>query len=183
MIRIGSFFAVCLVVLLGLLGPGLGAQTVYLTPEEALKLIFPGSAVAIESKTLTPEQKKEIDKLLGAKLKKDDWGFYVARSGHRVDGYALLDTETGKTEPITFMTAILPSGRVKEVEVLIYREAYGSEVRGKGFLKQFEGKGPEHALQVGKDIGNITGATLSSQAVTRGVKRALILWKTLYGVR
>jgi Na+-translocating ferredoxin:NAD+ oxidoreductase RnfG subunit len=39
--------------------------------------------------------------------------------------------------------------------------------------KQFRGKTADAPLQVGKDIRNISGATISSNSVTRGVKQAL----------
>lgn len=155
-------------------------QTVYLKPEEALKLFYPTSTFLKESKTLTDNQKVLLQKKLGQKLVKTIWDFTIARSGTKIDGYALMDSEVGKTEPITFMTAILPSGKVKAVEILVYREAYGSEVSQKGFLKQFVSKHFQEPLKLGDDITNITGATLSSRAVTRGVRRALFLWNTFY---
>jgi Na+-translocating ferredoxin:NAD+ oxidoreductase RnfG subunit len=39
--------------------------------------------------------------------------------------------------------------------------------------KQFRGKTATAPLQVGKDIKNISGATISSNSVTRGVRQAL----------
>ena len=39
--------------------------------------------------------------------------------------------------------------------------------------KQFRGKTISAPLQVGKDIKNISGATISSNSVTRGVKQTL----------
>jgi Na+-translocating ferredoxin:NAD+ oxidoreductase RnfG subunit len=39
--------------------------------------------------------------------------------------------------------------------------------------KQFRGKTSAAPLQVGKDIRNVSGATISANAVTRGVRRTV----------
>ena len=158
------------------------AQTIYIKPAEALKIIFQDSReIVSEKKSLTLEQKLKIEKKLGVHLSKDIWNFYVAKSGNKVDGYALIDHEVGKTEPITFLTAMTPQGVVKDVEILIYREPIGSEVHEKRFLKQYQGKGVSDPLRVGQDIKNISGATISARSVSLGVKRAVILWNMFYG--
>lgn len=171
-----------LVALAGLYSSFLHAETVYLKPSEALKIIFHDSAeITSEAKTLAPAEKAALDKQLGQPVPKETWNFYIARSGKRIDGYAVIDNEIGKTEPITFLTAITPEGRIKAVEILVYREPVGSEVKDKRFLKQYEGKTPSDPVRTGQDITNISGATLSSRAVSRGVKRDLLLWSHFYG--
>lgn len=156
--------------------------TIYLTPEEALKITFKNSGEVIsEKKTLSFSQQEQIEKKLGYSLSKNQWNFYIARSGGKIEGYAVIDHEVGKTEPITFLTAILPTGEVSQVEILAYRESHGGEVREKRFLNQFKNKNEKNPLRVGQDLANIAGATLSSRAVSRGVKRALSLWYLFYG--
>ena len=143
--------------------------------------------IVAEKKILTDVQKGVIEKKLGARLAKTEWTFYIAKSdgktGGKVDGYALIDNELGKEEPITFLTALTPQGSVKEVEILAYREAYGGEVRGAKYLKQYRGKKSDDPVRVGQDIVNISGATISSRSVALGVKRALSLWSCMYGAR
>lgn len=160
----------------------LAAQTVYLKPAEALKLIFSTSSeIILEKKTTSADQKQRIEKILGYPLEKDSWNFYIAKTGNTMDGYALIDNEIGKTEPITFLTAINPKGQVKAVEILVYRESHGSEVHEKPFMKQYAGKSSTDPIRVGQDIKNMTGATLSARAVSKGVKRNLALWNLFYG--
>ncbi|MBI2083863.1 MAG: FMN-binding protein [Deltaproteobacteria bacterium] len=162
-------------ILIFLLTGNLSAQTVYLKPEEALRLHFKDSAeVTPDKKILLESQTVDFKKKTGQAPPKTDWIFYVAKSGKNVDGYALIDNEIGKTEPITFMTVFSPKGEVIAVEVLVYRESVGSEVRQKSFLKQFLKKGA-------RDVKPITGATLSSRALVKGVKRGEVLWKIFYG--
>ena len=159
-----------------------GAETVYLKPEEALKLAFKGSEeVVLEKKTLTPAQKAAAEKSGGVPLDKTDWNFYVGRTSGHADGYALIDHEIGKMDPITLMTVISPQGNVRSVEILVYRESQGSEVHEPRFLKQYEGKTLSSPLRPGQDIQNISGATLSVRAVSTGVRRDLAVWNAVYG--
>jgi hypothetical protein len=60
---------------------------------------------------------------------------------------------------------------VKQVEVLSYRESHGHETRLPAWRRQFVGKTAAAPLQVGEDIANISGATLSCTHVTEGVRR------------
>jgi H+/Na+-translocating ferredoxin:NAD+ oxidoreductase subunit G len=55
----------------------------------------------------------------------------------------------------------------------VYREPYGGEVAYDAWRRQFRGKSSDDALQVGRDIRTISGATISVNAVTLGVRRAL----------
>lgn len=167
-----------------LLAPSLvwGQTIVYLKPAEALKILFADSKeVVSEKQRLSAEQKKTVEKKIGAKIAKDDWTFYIARSGGKIDGYALIDNEIGKSEPITFITAMSSQGTITGVEVLVYRESHGSEVREKAFVKQFAGKKKGDPLRVGQDIRNISGATLSARALALGAKRAVVLREVFYG--
>jgi hypothetical protein len=88
--------------------------------------------------------------------------------------------EIGKEMPITFLVCISREKEVPEVsyiDVLVYRETRGGEIRSKLFLKQFFGKSEKDPVSVGKDIRNIKGATLSAWATTRVVKKALAISK------
>lgn len=160
----------------------LSAQSSSISPSEALKTIFSSSQeIVSEKKTLDAAAKGRFKKELGYAPPKDQWSFFIARSGSTIDGYALIDNQVGKTEPITFLTAISPNGEVKAVEILAYRESIGGEVKDKRFLKQYERKKKTDPVRTGQDIQNITGATLSARAVSVGVKRGLILWNLFYG--
>jgi Na+-translocating ferredoxin:NAD+ oxidoreductase RnfG subunit len=80
---------------------------------------------------------------------------------------------------ITYAVALTPDGAVKRVEVLEYRETYGGEIRNPAWRQQFVGKRFGSQLQLGKDIKNISGATLSSRHVTDGVRRLVATWQLL----
>lgn len=158
------------------------AQTTYLTPQDALKLAFKSSAtVVLEKHSLTREQIGNAERLMGSKIERKDWNIYVGKSAEKIDGYAIIDHEIGRMEPITFMSLITPEGRIGAIEILVYRESQGSEVSEKRFLDRFQGKSLSDPLRPQNDIPNISGATLSVRAVTTGARRALAVWKVLYG--
>ncbi|OGP12939.1 MAG: hypothetical protein A3I75_03395 [Deltaproteobacteria bacterium RIFCSPLOWO2_02_FULL_50_16] len=157
-------------------------QSVYLSPKEALRQVFHASKVVVsEKRVLDAEQAAWIVKKSGLKPPQSEWTFYLGKTDEKIDGYALIDHQVGKTEPITFMTVINPDGRVRDVMILVYRETHGSEVRHKNFLRQFYGKEAHHPVRLGQDIDVVSGATLSSRALAVGVKRALLLWEIFYG--
>ena len=96
---------------------------------------------------------------------------YVAESHGAIDGFAVVVEEIGQHEPITFGIAADANGRVVRVEVMAYREAYGSEIRSPRFLSQFVGA-PAKSLD---DVDAISGATLSVKSSKRAVARAVDL--------
>ena len=81
----------------------------------------------------------------------------------------------GKQLFIRYAVAIGADDRVQRVDILEYRETHGFEVRNARWLAQFAGKGPADALQLDRDIRNISGATLSCRHVTQGVRRLLAI--------
>ena len=87
--------------------------------------------------------------------------------------YFVVDKVVGKHEYITYAVGITAKGTVKQIEIMVYNESYGYEVRDAAWRAQFVGKSAASPLQLNVDIKNISGATLSSKHVTDGVKRVL----------
>jgi len=88
-------------------------------------------------------------------------------------GFAAVGNVVGKDQPITFLVAIDPTDRLKDVDILVYREPYGGEVAYEPWRRQFRGKSARDSLRLGKEIRSISGATISVHAVTLGVRRVL----------
>jgi transcriptional regulator of nitric oxide reductase len=93
--------------------------------------------------------------------------------GDSLLGFAQVGNVIGKSEPITFLVAIGPDDRLKDVDILMYREPRGGEVAYDAWRKQFRGKTASDSVRVGKGIRSISGATISVHAVTAGVRRML----------
>jgi hypothetical protein len=94
-------------------------------------------------------------------------------------GYAIIDNVKGKDQFITYSVLVGRELEVRDIEILAYREPYGGEVKNTSWLKQFHGKQPGDQLRPGREIKNITGATISARAVTLGVRKMLTLLNVL----
>jgi len=159
----------------------LGSIDVYLTEEEALKILFPkAQKIQAEELRLTPDQKVQIQDRIGWKFPEESFRAFKAETDGTADGYAVIQETIGKHRPITYIVGITPQGKVFDVEIMVYRESKGSEVRRKRFNAQYEGKTAQDPISINKDIINITGATMSVRSVSAGVKRALVLVDEFY---
>ena len=154
---------------------------IFLTEDEALKLMFPTSErIRKDLIRLTSEKKTQIEERIGWKFPEESFEVYVGETGTQVDGYALIQNTIGKHKHMTYMVGVDAQGRVSNVELLVYREARGSEVRTKRFNVQYEGKTVHDPVRINKDIINITGATMSVRSISAGVKRVLVLVDEFY---
>jgi transcriptional regulator of nitric oxide reductase len=93
--------------------------------------------------------------------------------GDSLVGFAQVANVIGKDQPITFLVAVDSMGRLADVDILVYREPYGGEVAYNAWRRQFRGKTAADSLRVGREIRNISGATISVHAVTLGIRHVL----------
>jgi Na+-translocating ferredoxin:NAD+ oxidoreductase RnfG subunit len=108
---------------------------------------------------------------------------WLARSGEALQGWVLFDRVVGKYELIDYAAGFNPQGQLTGVEVLVYRESHGAEIRTPAWRRQFEGRKGPSQVRFGDDIRNISGATLSCQHVTEGVQRLSALAQGLVQAR
>lgn len=157
------------------------AANQYLTEAQSLQVIF-GADVAVrhETKFLSEEQRMRLESASGLRFRESSCNFSIIERQGKLAGYALILDEIGKSEPITFMVGISPEGKVIDVAVMIFRESRGWEVKESRFLHQFHNKRVSDPIQIDRDLINYSGATLSSRAIARGVKRALLLQQEFY---
>jgi hypothetical protein len=154
---------------------------VFLTEDEALKLMFPKSErIRKDLIRLTSEKKAQIEERIGWKFPEEFFEVYIGETGAQVDGYALIQNTIGKHKHMTYMVGIDNTGACTNVELLVFREAKGSEVRTKRFNVQYEGKTVHDPVRINKDIINISGATMSVRSISAGVKRVLVLVDEYY---
>lgn len=157
---------------------------VFLTEKEALELVFPEiKEIKVVEHFLTQHQKKMLKKKWKVKFHPEydkNFKFYVGVSNPSIVGYAYIDTVKGKWGPITYIIRISTTGKVQNLAVINLAEKRGKPVREKSFLKQFIGKFFPGRLQIGRDIDAVTGATISSRAITNGVRKVLVLFNEFY---
>ncbi|HLE26458.1 MAG TPA: FMN-binding protein [Thermodesulfobacteriota bacterium] len=181
--RISAFaFTFFLVLVLRCLA--ISADKIYLSEEEAPKMVFPeADEFEIRVVESTPELREKVKGLIGKvepSIWEKEYKTFIAKNDSKVIGYAVIVDEIGKHRPITFIVGVTPEGKAENIAVMVYREPYGSEIRAKRFLKQYEGKTLDDPIRTRKDIVNISGATLSVRAANVGVKKALALIGVVY---
>ncbi len=178
------FWLVCFICCLG--NPLLvsAQEGIFLKEEEAPRAVFP-EATSFDHKVIrsTEELKEKIRQRMG-KTKTSIWEpsyvTFVAKKGDAILGYAIIVEEIGKHRPITFIVGVGADHKIKDAALMVYREAYGGEVRDRRFLQQYKGKQLNDPLLPFRDIQNISGATMSVEAIGRGSMKALALVDAVY---
>ncbi len=154
---------------------------VFMTEEDAVRIMLPKSQrTRKEILRLSPDQKILIESRIGWKFPETEFEVYIGETGADIDGYAMVHNTIGKHKHMTYMVGVDAKGEVTDVELLVFREAKGSEVRTKRFNSQYEGKTVLDPVRINKDIINISGATMSVRSLSAGVKRVLVLIDELY---
>lgn len=152
----------------------------FLTEEQAVERIL-GSYDELIAREfpVSESQRSLIAKEAGCAVPEERLTFLMARRAGEPLGWVYVGDVQGLYEPITYAVGIGEGGRVKDVEILVYRESRGGEVRRRRFLNQYRGKDAHSPLRLHDDVINITGATVSSRALTYGVKKALVAFRVL----
>jgi Na+-translocating ferredoxin:NAD+ oxidoreductase RnfG subunit len=160
--------------LLALLVPRVGRAEHYLDFAEAARVLFP-EADGFESAPaeLDSAARKRIKSESGMRVRKRRVESLRARRGEATIGWVYRDEVIGKHEFITYALGIDAKRAVRGIEILDYRETKGGEVREAKWRAQFLGKTGADRLRLGKDIRNISGATLSCRNLTDGTRRLL----------
>jgi Na+-translocating ferredoxin:NAD+ oxidoreductase RnfG subunit len=155
---------------------GAGAQQVT-TQEQALARAFPG-ADTIERRTAYLDEAQLADAGRragkGVDVRQSVVTYYVALENDRPVGVAYFDNHRVRTLPQVIMVLVTPDARIRRIEVLKFMEP--PEYRAPpAWLAQFDGKPLAPSLALKRDIVNMTGATLTSDAVTKAARRVLAL--------
>lgn len=154
---------------------------VFMTEDDAVKIMLPKSQrVRKEVLRLSQDKKDVIEQRIGWKFPEESFELYIGETGDKIDGYAMIHNTIGKHKHMTYMVGVDAKGACSNVELLVFREAKGSEVGRKRFNVQYEGKTVSDPIRINKDIINISGATMSVRSISAGVKRVLVLVDEFY---
>ena len=152
----------------------------HLTQDEALALAFPGASTERHTAYLGEAELARVRAFAGddVEIEQSVVTYYVARSGGSPLGVAYFDAHRVRTEQEVLMVVVGGDDRVRRVETVSFREPpeYMAPER---WLRLFDGRELSPELSVRRDIPNITGATLTSGAVTRAVRRVLALHQVI----
>jgi hypothetical protein len=164
-----------ILLLLGFARPAPAQQV--LTQAEALKLAFP-AATEIERRTayLTDEELARVRATAGpgVEVRQGVVTYYFGTRGNETLGVAYFDVHRVRTLPEVVMIVVSPRATVARIEILKFSEP--PEYRAPdGWLRQFQGRDLSEGVSLKRGIVGITGATLTSDAVTDAVRRVLAL--------
>lgn len=151
---------------------------VLMSEKAALERVFPGLTPERRTLYLTPAQVTAVEKAARSKLPSAVVTVFTARRDGRLVGRAVLDTHVVRTQPETVLTAIEPDGRLRLALVLQFGEPPDYLPRER-WLTTLAGKPLDDELWPGRGVRRVTGATLTVQAITQAVRRALALHRLL----
>ncbi len=145
------------------------ARGVYMSPEDFITGAFGKSQPRPRVMWLTKDIRPGIRAILGHDPK-------VMRLRYWADDgrSAWILEEIGKEEPIT-VGIVVEKGHIEQMQVLVYRESRGSEVRHPFFTSQFSGATLGDDMMLDRTIDGISGATLSVRALKKLARLALYL--------
>jgi Na+-translocating ferredoxin:NAD+ oxidoreductase subunit G len=148
----------------------------YLSVEQAQAALFADANAFIpQIVTLSEQQRDDIKERSGVRQRTATQQMWRAQRDGEMLGWLVVDEVIGKHEFITYAAAISPAGSVLGVEIMSYRETHGGQIRDASWRAEFVGKTLADPLRLGKDVPNISGATLSCRNVLDGVKRLLVI--------
>jgi Na+-translocating ferredoxin:NAD+ oxidoreductase subunit G len=160
------------------LGGGAASARVLLTQEQALAEAFPALVPERRTAFLTDEQAKRFEVLSGEPAPTRVVTYYVAARDGAPAGVAWFDTHLVRTLPETLLVVTDPGGFIRKVEVLSFEEPAEYLPRPRWF-EQFSGRRLDRDLAPGRGIPAVTGATLTSRAVTAASRRCLALHQVI----
>jgi hypothetical protein len=149
------------------------AGPVIMTEQAALARAFPGATPERRIVELTPDQVTLVEKAARSKLPSPKITVFQAGEGAASQGRAYLDSHTVRSMPETLMTVLGADGSVRMVLLLQFQD-HPDYLPPQKWLKTLEGK-PLDDQVPGRGVPRVTGSTLTVDAATAAVRRALAI--------
>lgn len=147
----------------------------------------------IENRNKTMSQLIDADNFVVGTYKDADTGegfeYYIAENDGNTEGYVFITSDKGYGGDVSVMTAVETDGTVMAVAILdVSNETpgLGQNADKESFYSQYAGKKSGISLlkngadSENNEINAVTGATVTSAAVTRAVNKALDNYNELY---
>jgi hypothetical protein len=151
----------------------------YLTVDDAQKAVYPDADTFTEVViNPSPDQLRDVLSHAGPQPTHGRIRIWKAMKGDALVGHFLVDEVIGRQNLITYALGIDPDGSLRNLEILAYRESHGGEIRNPAWRAQFDHRNSLDQLRFRTDIKNISGATLSSEHVTQGIRWLVALWQS-----
>lgn len=172
--------------LLGLVGglagvPAPARAQVLLTQQEALRLAFPEPATILRRTAYLDEGQLEAARALAGprvQVNQTVVTYYVGLADGKPLGAAYFDAHRVRTLPEVVMIVVTPEAQIERVEVLKFAEP-PQYLLPESWIRQLRGRELTEDLALKRAIVNMTGATLSAQAITGAARRVLALHRVI----
>jgi len=129
--------------------------------------------------TLRYNIKREIENTVKQKFFKDWLYVYKISVQDSAITFGFLDNVIGKSMPITFFVLLDAAGNIISTNIIQYREPYGGAVSNENWNEQFTGKNSDSDFAVGESVNSISGATISVNSVTKGIRKIVLLYEEI----
>lgn len=146
------------------------AEEIYQKPEVFIRESFSASPPSPKKLIPNKKQKKVINKIMSRKFYLPEVKYWE-KNGRTV----WILEEIGKVKPITTGFVVGNDNKIERMKVLIYRESHGWEVKHDFFTDQFKEQGLKGSNKLTGYIDNISGATMSVNALRNLGELALYL--------
>lgn len=94
--------------------------TVYLTVEQAQKLLFPGAEFTPDNRIISNEQERSIEKAAGVSVRNRALNVWRVSTG----GWFIVDQVIGRHDNIPYAIGLEADGAIRGIEILEYRESF-----------------------------------------------------------
>lgn len=154
--------------------------TVFMTQPQALAQAFPGARIERRAFVLTDAQVAAVERRAKVRVESKLVSAYIAWRGDTLAGTGLFDVRVVRTMPAVMLVAVRPDTTVARVDFLAFHEPPDYQPPPR-WLATFAGRPLDERLWPQRDIRNLSGATLSTRAVTESVRLALALYAQVVG--
>lgn len=131
-----------------------------------LFFVFSAQAQYTPSLTAWSKAEKTLLKTYGSDLQKTELpshpNYYSLTLADSLIGYMCLEQAPSKHDVFEFLVIYTPNLKINKVQILVYREDYGFEIKSKRWLQQFSSQSP-------KEVQAISGATISVGALKHAI--------------
>ena len=153
------------------------------TREQGLARVY-GDSARVETRTIYLRQ-DALDSLAAharAPMDQARITYYEVHNGETLAGLAFVDKHVVRTATESVLICLQPDGSVRAVEILAWNEPE-DYLPSRRWLETASGAQDPKTIRPGHDVPRIAGATLSAQAITAAIRRALVLGKMILGER
>ncbi|CUT04177.1 FMN-binding protein [Candidatus Kryptobacter tengchongensis] len=149
-------------------------------PEEVLSEIYPNSKIEIKNIAISDSQAEKVKELSGIKIENRLVTFYLVKVNSKIKAYAYVDIHIVRTHPEVVLYVLNERGEIELIQILSFKEP-PEYMADDNWLRYLKGKTiGKDLLRLRRDVPNMTGATLTSKAITDNARKIIALWKVIF---